>query len=486
MAYGPHADAGRDSDSAGQGDPAGVADLPVLANVFMHYGFDAWMVREFPGCPFERYADDIVAHCDSEDQAARCGTRSPPASGHSASSCTEKTEVVFCQDANRPGEEEHTSFDFLGYTFRGRLAKGRRGYFVSFAPAISVKAAKAVGQKVAAWHLNRRSGTDLSGLAEEIDPQVRGWIGYYGVFYRSSCDPSQGVSTSISFDGPCRNSNDCAGKLPGLGPGWTRFDSTSPGSSPTGTFSRPPEAGLWEPYDGRLSRTVLREPGGAIPPGYLQKLVGPAVDEAAVGEVEVALVSHDLHPDNLDAAGRTFALTAPVVLTTGTAAARLGPPSVPLDPWTTWTSPDGNLQVAGVPAQHGAADGELNDEGFINCEVVGFVIEAAGSPTTYISGDNASLEVVREIRERFRQIDCAVLFAGSASVPTKFGGRPLTPERAAAAAEVLGSPHVVVAHQEGWRHFTRGPADTSAAFDAAGISGRLCNAPLGHWCSPTF
>ena len=92
---------------------------------------------------------------------------------------------MFCQDANRPGEAEHTSFDFLGYTFRGRLAKGRRGYFVSFAPAISVTARKVIGQKVRAWHLNRRSGTDLSGLAEEIDPQVRGWIGYYGAFYRS-------------------------------------------------------------------------------------------------------------------------------------------------------------------------------------------------------------------------------------------------------------------------------------------------------------
>ena len=97
----------------------------------------------------------------------------------------EKTKIAFCQDANRPGESEHTSFDFLGYTFRGRMALGPRGFFVSFAPAISAKARKAVGQKVRAWHLNRRSGTDLSGLAHEINPQVRGWIGYYGAFYRS-------------------------------------------------------------------------------------------------------------------------------------------------------------------------------------------------------------------------------------------------------------------------------------------------------------
>ena len=144
------------------------------------------MVREFPGCPFERYADDVVAHCDSEDQARALRDSIATRLGVLGLELhPEKTKVVFCQDANRPGEAGHTSFDFLGYTFRGRLAKGRRGYFVSFAPAISVKAAKAVGQKVRAWHLNRRSGTDLSGLAEEIDPQVRGWIGYYGAFYRS-------------------------------------------------------------------------------------------------------------------------------------------------------------------------------------------------------------------------------------------------------------------------------------------------------------
>ena len=90
-----------------------------------------------------------------------------------------------CKDANRAGEAEHTSFDFLGYTFRARLAKGRRGYFASFSPAISAKARKAVGQKIRGWHLNCRSGTDLTSIAEDINPQARGWIGYYGAFYRS-------------------------------------------------------------------------------------------------------------------------------------------------------------------------------------------------------------------------------------------------------------------------------------------------------------
>jgi RNA-directed DNA polymerase len=90
---------------------------------------------------------------------------------------------VYCKDANRRGNYEHASFDFLGYTFRGRLALGKRGCFSGFSPAISAKARKAVCQKIRAWHLNRRSGSDLSGLAVEINPHVWGWANYYVAFY---------------------------------------------------------------------------------------------------------------------------------------------------------------------------------------------------------------------------------------------------------------------------------------------------------------
>jgi RNA-directed DNA polymerase len=169
-----------------KGTPQGSPISPLLANLFMHYAFDLWMDREHPGRPFERYADDIVAHCDTEEQAR--SLRADIAERLEALGLElhpEKTKIVFCKDANRPGSFEHTSFDFLGYTFRGRLAKGPRGYFVSFSPAMSAKAKKAKGLQIRGWHLNRRSGVDLSGLAEEINPQVRGWISYYGAFYRS-------------------------------------------------------------------------------------------------------------------------------------------------------------------------------------------------------------------------------------------------------------------------------------------------------------
>jgi RNA-directed DNA polymerase len=170
-----------------KGTPQGSPISPLIANLFMHYAFDRWMDRTFPGRPFERYADDIIAHCDSKEHAeelqaaiaARLGT-------FGLELHPDKTKIVYCKDANRRGNSEHTSFDFLGYTFRGRLARGRHGYFVSFSPAMSAKAKKAKSKQIRGWHLNRRIGTDLSGIARGINPQVRGWINYYGRFYRST------------------------------------------------------------------------------------------------------------------------------------------------------------------------------------------------------------------------------------------------------------------------------------------------------------
>ena len=172
-----------------KGTPQGSPISSLLANLFMHYAFDMWMAREYPGCPFERYADDIVAHCNTERQARNLLVSIATRLGALGLELhPEKTKVVFCKDANRRGEAEHTSFDFLGYTFRGRLAKGRGGFFVSFSPAISATARKAVGRQIRAWHLRRRSRSDLTRLAEDINPQVRGWFGYYGAFYRSELD----------------------------------------------------------------------------------------------------------------------------------------------------------------------------------------------------------------------------------------------------------------------------------------------------------
>lgn len=223
------------------------------------------------------------------------------------------------------------------------------------------------------------------------------------------------------------------------------------------------------------------------PQGYLAKTAGPAAGEDVVGPVDLVLVSHEGHPDNLDGRGRAFAKSAPLVLTGPLSARQLGSPAVGLAPWTAHSVPRpdgaGDLTVLAVPAVHGPEDGERDADGNVNCEVIGFVLSGQGLPTVYVSGDNASIRTVVEISRRVPDIDAAVLHAGAARVPAKFGGRPLSlnGHRAAAAAAVLGADVVVPAHYDGWAHFSEGLPEIELAFHEAGLSSLLRVAPHGTW-----
>jgi RNA-directed DNA polymerase len=170
-----------------RGTPQGSAISPFLANLFLHYAFDRWLAREFPLVAFERYADDGVIHCKTENQARRVldalGQRMAEVG---LELHPDKTRIVYCKDSDRPGSGEHERFDFLGYTFRPRRSKSKNGhYFVSFSPAISDGAKKEIGREIRSWHLLRRSDKSLGDLARMFNPIVQGWIGYYGRFYKS-------------------------------------------------------------------------------------------------------------------------------------------------------------------------------------------------------------------------------------------------------------------------------------------------------------
>jgi L-ascorbate metabolism protein UlaG (beta-lactamase superfamily) len=200
----------------------------------------------------------------------------------------------------------------------------------------------------------------------------------------------------------------------------------------------------------------------------LTKTAGPALSAAEVGDVDAVLLSHDQHPDNLDEAGRAYAGRAPLVLSTASATERLGGPVRTLANWTTYELP-GGPRVTGVPAQHGP-DGSERLVG----EVTGFVLEGEGLPTVYVSGDNASLDVVRRIADRHGPVDIAVLFAGAAQTPLVGDAfLTLTSAGAAQAARILGASHVVPLHFEHWTHFTQGPGTLGAAFAEAGLTDRL-------------
>jgi RNA-directed DNA polymerase len=170
------------------GTPQGSVISPLLANLFLHYAFDEWMKRNHPQKPFARYADDLVIHCRSREEAEdllaavkerfeECKLTVHP----------EKTKIVYCKDDNRKGAYECTEFDFLGFTFRPRQAKNYKGqYFVSFSPAISRKAAKLLKDTIRSWKVHTRTGSELVDIVNEFNPRLRGWLNYYGAFRRSA------------------------------------------------------------------------------------------------------------------------------------------------------------------------------------------------------------------------------------------------------------------------------------------------------------
>lgn len=172
-----------------KGTPQGGVISPLLANLFLHYAFDCWMQRRYPVVPFERYADDVIVHCRSEGDAHRvlaairerlaaCGLELHPT----------KTRIVYCKDGRRRRQYEQVSFDFLSYTFRARPARPRRGKpFLGFLPAVSRKRAQTIRQRIAEWRLTSRTSQTLRDLAVLTDAVVRGWLNYYGRFYRSAC-----------------------------------------------------------------------------------------------------------------------------------------------------------------------------------------------------------------------------------------------------------------------------------------------------------
>jgi RNA-directed DNA polymerase len=174
------------------GSPQGSVVSPLLSNIVLHHVFDKWMALSYPNVPFTRYADDALVHCETRKQAEYVRDMiSRRFSGHLLTVHPQKTKIVYCKDWKRIGSHEHEQFDFLGYTFRPRLAKTKDGrYLVGFIPAMSTAAGKKIRATIRGWQLNQRSDKSLAQLAKEINPQVQGWINYYGKFYRTAMHPT--------------------------------------------------------------------------------------------------------------------------------------------------------------------------------------------------------------------------------------------------------------------------------------------------------
>jgi RNA-directed DNA polymerase len=159
-----------------KGTPQGGVISPLLANLYLHYAMDEWLRRNFPQNPFERYADDSVVHCRTEQEAnellhalktrlLHCGLELHPV----------KTKIVYCKDDDRRGNFHTTKFDFLGYTFCRRRSKNRYGkHFVNFTPAVSNSAKQSMRQEMRRWKVHLRSDKSLVDISHMFNPKLRG------------------------------------------------------------------------------------------------------------------------------------------------------------------------------------------------------------------------------------------------------------------------------------------------------------------------
>jgi len=173
-----------------KGTPQGGVISPLLANLFLHVVFDKWLEGQFPDCPFERYADDIIVHVKSKSYAvqilksirermARCKLELHP----------EKTKLVYCKRKGRDKQSKTDvrQFDFLGYTFCRRKVRTKAGKIIpGFGPAISRKSMKRISDECRRLGFHRWVHLDIHGLAAALSSKIRGWLNYYGRFYKSA------------------------------------------------------------------------------------------------------------------------------------------------------------------------------------------------------------------------------------------------------------------------------------------------------------
>jgi RNA-directed DNA polymerase len=175
-----------------RGTPQGGPISPLIANLFLHYGFDTWLAREFPTVRFERFADDAVVHCVTERQAHQVREAIDRRLGSVGLQLhPDKTRIVYCKDDRRRLNYGQVTFTFCGYAFRPRKTYDRVGKRsrTGFLPAVAPGKLTDMSRKIASWSLHRRTTRSLDVLAEEVNPVLRGWLNYFTVFYPSAVNP---------------------------------------------------------------------------------------------------------------------------------------------------------------------------------------------------------------------------------------------------------------------------------------------------------
>ncbi len=168
-----------------KGTPQGGVASPLFANLYLHHAFDMWMSKYFPSNPFERYADDIIVHCDSKEDAGQLlSSIRERLAGFDLELHPEKTKLVYCKNYRRKEQHEHASFKFLSYSFQPRGMRNHQlqNKFTVFSAAICCEAKTFIRKRIREVFNPRNTQVSLERIAQQLNPKIRGWLNYYSKF----------------------------------------------------------------------------------------------------------------------------------------------------------------------------------------------------------------------------------------------------------------------------------------------------------------
>jgi len=169
----------------GKGTPQGGVISPLLANLFLHYALDKWLEKTDQTVKFARYADDVILHCRSQahaEQTLQALKERMQETGLELH--PEKTKIVYCRDFRRTRNYPEVKFDFLGYSFQPRTASSKKtgNLFLGYDCAISISSRKRLASRLRDLKIPTLSFKSIVGIAQYLNPMIRGWVNYYGKF----------------------------------------------------------------------------------------------------------------------------------------------------------------------------------------------------------------------------------------------------------------------------------------------------------------
>lgn len=179
---------GKEKDRKGKGTPQGGVISPLLANVFLHIALDKWLEKNYSEVSFVRYADDMVIHCRSREEAeAILKEIEKRLEEVKLRLNLDKTRIVYCKDYKRKEKQQETKFDFLGFSYqpRGRRSHHEQGTYLAFTAEISVSNAKKIRDEIRKMKEWRDTTIEVEQIAWRLNSRLRGWINYFGRYSKT-------------------------------------------------------------------------------------------------------------------------------------------------------------------------------------------------------------------------------------------------------------------------------------------------------------